>query len=413
MKLFFCNILWVLAVMTTHIPLEQTQAKYTLQLGKTNNQVEVLNFFKVDSGLILPTNAIVSSFYNHAGQLYFNRSDSSVYYNNGIAWIKMLNNILGFTRTQVDSDIISRGYITSAAIAGKVNYSDSNTTFATPKKLRDSINSVRGAIPTNNNQIANGAAYITVADISGKVNYSDSNTTFATPKKLRDSAISVRSAIPTNNNQLPNGAGYITGITSGNVTTALGYTPVTNARTITIAGTTFDLSADRTFSPTTTNIPEGLNLYYTDIRARAAVSLTTTGSGVATYSAGVLNIPTPTNYVPAIHAVTRAINSTTFTPSSTLQATVTYTIQVSCTATIGSNASGQILLQYSTNGGSSWTDAGMVKNSNTVSLAIALNLVNIQVASITAVVPVGGLCRMAPTTSGTTTITYISGFEVY
>ena len=31
--------------------------------------------------------------------------------------------------------------------------------------------------------------------------------------------------IPTNNNQLTNGAGYITSITSGNVTTALGYTP--------------------------------------------------------------------------------------------------------------------------------------------------------------------------------------------
>lgn len=31
--------------------------------------------------------------------------------------------------------------------------------------------------------------------------------------------------IPTNNNQLTNGAGYITGITSGDVTTALGYTP--------------------------------------------------------------------------------------------------------------------------------------------------------------------------------------------
>jgi hypothetical protein len=45
-------------------------------------------------------------------------------------------------------------------------------------------------------------------------------------------------------------------------------------------------------SLTTTNIAEGTNLYYTDTRARAAISLTTTGtSGAATYSAGVLNIP--------------------------------------------------------------------------------------------------------------------------
>jgi predicted heme/steroid binding protein len=45
---------------------------------------------------------------------------------------------------------------------------------------------------------------------------------------------------------------------------------------------------------TTTNISEGTNLYYLDSRARAAISLTTTGnSGAATYSniSGILNIP--------------------------------------------------------------------------------------------------------------------------
>lgn len=45
---------------------------------------------------------------------------------------------------------------------------------------------------------------------------------------------------------------------------------------------------------TTSNISEGTNLYYLDSRARAAISLTTTGnSGAATYSnlTGVLNIP--------------------------------------------------------------------------------------------------------------------------
>jgi hypothetical protein len=45
---------------------------------------------------------------------------------------------------------------------------------------------------------------------------------------------------------------------------------------------------------TTTNISEGTNLYFTDSRARSAISLTTTGSsGAATYSnlTGVLNVP--------------------------------------------------------------------------------------------------------------------------
>lgn len=47
-------------------------------------------------------------------------------------------------------------------------------------------------------------------------------------------------------------AGYLTGITSTQVTTALGFTPVTNARTITINGTTWDLSANRSFTVTAT-----------------------------------------------------------------------------------------------------------------------------------------------------------------
>lgn len=45
---------------------------------------------------------------------------------------------------------------------------------------------------------------------------------------------------------------------------------------------------------TTTNISEGTNLYFTDLRARQAISLTTTGnSGAATYSntTGILNVP--------------------------------------------------------------------------------------------------------------------------
>ena len=44
---------------------------------------------------------------------------------------------------------------------------------------------------------------------------------------------------------------YLTGITSGQVTTALGYTPVPNTRTISINGTTYDLTADRTWTIST------------------------------------------------------------------------------------------------------------------------------------------------------------------
>lgn len=113
-------------------------------------------------------------------------------------------------------------------------------------------------------------------------------------------------------------AGY--GITDA-LTSSTG-TPAT--RTITINGTSQDLSANRTWSvgdlsssgsydnptwitsiaygkltdtPTipsnTSQIAESGNLYYTDTRARSSISLTTTGSGAASYNSGVLNIPTP------------------------------------------------------------------------------------------------------------------------
>lgn len=74
--------------------------------------------------------------------------------------------------------------------------------------------------------------------------------------------------IPTNTNQLANGAGFITGISSSDIVSTLGYTPYNSS------------------NPSS---------YINQAGARTAVSLTTTGSGAASYnnSTGVLNIPTP------------------------------------------------------------------------------------------------------------------------
>ena len=50
------------------------------------------------------------------------------------------------------------------------------------------------------------------------------------------------------------------------IATLLGYTPANAARSLTINGTSYDLTADRTWTLTTSNIAEGTNLYYTDTR---------------------------------------------------------------------------------------------------------------------------------------------------
>ena len=83
-------------------------------------------------------------------------------------------------------------------------------------------------------------------------------------------------------------------LTSLNVTTALGFTPVTNARTLTINGTAYDLTADRSWT-----IAAGIS------------TLTTLGtSGPATLVGSTLNVP---NYSAGSSAVR---NISTFTATS-------------------------------------------------------------------------------------------------
>lgn len=240
--------------------------------------------------------------------------------------------------------------------------------------------------PTAVSSFTNDAGYITSVAIAGKLNITDTTGKWVSP------AQGALSYYPLTGNP----SNFLTGITSGQVTTALGYIPVTNGRTITINGTSFDLSANRTWTvgdvlstgsyanpswitslawskitgipttlagygitdgvtstslsstlsnyvtsssltttlgsyATTASLTSGLagkentittgttaqywrgdkswqtlntvavaestNLYYTNARARAALSLTTTGTGAATYdnTTGILNIPTASN----------------------------------------------------------------------------------------------------------------------
>jgi hypothetical protein len=118
---------------------------------------------------------------------------------------------------------------------------------------------------------------------------------------------------------------YLTGITSGQVTTALGYTPynATNPNAY-IALTALSAGAGISYSNTTGVIASTIT-QYTDALARASISLTTTGtSGSATYNSttGVLNIPSYIGGVTSFNTRTGAITLTsldvttalTFTP---------------------------------------------------------------------------------------------------
>ena len=76
---------------------------------------------------------------------------------------------------------------------------------------------------------------------------------------------------------------YLTSITSSNVTTALGYTPVTNARTLTINGTTYDLTADRSWT---------IGSYTLPIATSSILGGIKIGSGVSTTIDGTISVST-------------------------------------------------------------------------------------------------------------------------
>ena len=74
-------------------------------------------------------------------------------------------------------------------------------------------------------------------------------------------------------------------LTSSDVTTALGYTPVTNARTLTINGTTFDLTANRTWSVgTVTSVGLSMPSAFTVTNSPVTGSGTLTVAGAGTAS---------------------------------------------------------------------------------------------------------------------------------
>lgn len=247
------------------------------------------------------------------------------------------------------------------------------------------------------------------------------------------------STFPTTVSSFSNDAGYLTGITSGQVTSALGFTPY-NA----------------------TNP----NSYVNDAGARSAISLTTTGSGVATYSpaTGVLNVPTPSGGVGTVTSITAGtgLSGGVITSSGTIslpnvgtastysgvttdnQGRVTagtnasqssqtrtlntiyqisatrgtlafYSVQITATASIGSGQNGDVILEIASDSGftTNVQTLSINGNSQTYTLAIALQGVQAITAVVSGYVPAGYYTRLRTVNNtGTPTYAYRAGQEV-
>lgn len=200
-----------------------------------------------------------------------------------------------------------------------------------------------------------------------------------------------------------------------------------------------------------------INQKVTLAQARSGISMTTTGSGAASYNSatGVINVPTPTSYTagsgiaisggtisntapnqvvtltagtgvsitgtypnftisvspPVPSPVTRTLNSN-FTPNTTRPTLCIYTVTCSVTnPLLVGTSSATAVLEYSTNGGGSWQPASQAGNSSGVGVTVTLQLTNGQTGLIAGIVPANALTRIRTTTSGTASVTYVVGQE--
>lgn len=120
---------------------------------------------------------------------------------------------------------------------------------------------------------------------------------------------------------------------------------------------------------------------------------------------------------PAAYSQSTASHSlnSIFQVSSTRWSFVTYSVDISCTSTLVGGQSGTVFLEISPSNtfASGIQEIGEFTNGNSVSLAIAITVVQVNTGCISAMIPPGYYARLrTANNTGTPTFTYKSGFEV-
>ena len=117
------------------------------------------------------------------------------------------------------------------------------------------------------------------------------------------------------------------------------------------------------------------------------------------------------SYLPGLQtSQTRSINGTGFQVSTTQYSFVSYCVQIASTLSLSGGQTGTVFLEISPDN-SSWTEVTRFVNGNTGSLTVGLNTTQTIASQLSAYIPKGYYVRLRQTSSGTPTITYISGQE--
>lgn len=329
---------------------------------------------------------------------------------------------------------ITSSMVTTAL--GYTPYSSSNPSGYITGITSGMVTSALGYTPLANtrNITINGTTHDLTADRTWTVGDVSTSSTYSNPAWITTLAWSKITGTPTT----LSGYGITDGVTSTSLTstlasyvtntslaTTLGSYATTSALTTGLSGKENTITAgttlqywrgDKTFQTlNTTVVPEGTNQYFTDARARTAVSLTTTGtSGAATYntSTGVLNIPVYTSASANFNnAPGRSLN-TSYQISTTRTTSVSYTVAINTAVSLlNLNSNGQVFLEISSDN-VNWTTINSAGIQRTLSISITISVTDISNYNIQGWVPANYWVRLRTVVSGGATVTFVSGQEV-
>lgn len=117
---------------------------------------------------------------------------------------------------------------------------------------------------------------------------------------------------------------------------------------------------------------------------------------------------------PTINIIASKTLNSNYTISATKQANVSYSLTCSVTnPLLAGSSTANIFLEYSTNGGSTWLLPSQNGNLSSVALAVAVAITNSQTVTVAGSIPAGALVRLRTTTTGTASVTYVTGTEIY
>lgn len=348
------------------------------------------------------------------------------------------------------------GYISSVpaqtwtSITGKPSFATVATTGAyNDLSGRPTIPSV----PTNISAFTNDVPYLTTvpaqsfASLTGKpttlsgFGITDAYPLSGNPSNFLTSISSgqIATALGFTPYNSSNPANYLSSISSSNVTSALGYTPYNGALNpngyISSYTETDPLFNTKFSSKSTTDLAEGTKLFYTDTRARAShsagvgISYDNT-TGVITNSApdqtvsiasgtGISVTGTYPSFTVSGSSSAATFNNapartigTSFQVSTTRPARVSYTVNATTTLSLlNLNSNAQAFLEISPNN-STWTTLVGSGNTKTLAVSISVGLNESNLFNLQAEVPAGYWVRLRAVTSGGGLISFSSGQEI-